>query len=187
MGKHADLLLLSLFWDFVKKHVLVDYSTHMKVQYETLTEHDYFHGRFDLIFNYDYDDEKIDYEKEYNYLEILIKNLAKIDKVLQKFIKEIFNPFINDKIPFTEDDIVIEPRKYAGGVYINTKQGEFLGLSYNNEVSSEEKRELIKSKGLDHGYRRNVNAAKIEEWLENNVNNQLLLPSFKDFFESLKR
>lgn len=188
MEKHADLLLLSLFWDFIKNQVIVDYSKHMKVQYETLTEHNYFHNRFDLIFNYDYEDnEEIDYEKEYNYLEILDKNLERIDEVLHKFIKEIFNPFINDKIPFTEDDIVIEPRKYTGGASINTKQGEFLGFSYNNEVSSEEKAELIKSKGLDHGYRRKINIAEIEEWLENNVNDQLLLPSFKDFFESLKR
>lgn len=145
--------------------------------------YDGFDRSFDFVFNYEFDDESIDFDYEYELLKTLYDKREIILKSLKKFIDEIFIPFISDKIPMTISDIETRPSSYNGAGFLYTKDERYIG-QYYDEVTPEYLEKTIKEKNLDKGYRKKINFAEIEEWLENNMNNQLLLPSFKDFFES---
>lgn len=180
--KHADLALLSIFWDFVRKEILDFYSERMKVTFFREKKD------FKVSFNYFFDDNEIDYDKEFQFLENIIKKKDEIKSALDKFIKQYFNNFIKHKKPFTIEDFHV---KSEGNLFniktLVTKNDESYieTISSVTEVTPELLKDKIREKNLDMGYYP-FDEKEVEIWLVNNVSNQPYLPNFKKFFESRK-
>lgn len=178
-SSHSDILLFSFFWNFIKNNILNEYSQRMRIYYDSYSQ------SFNTVFNYSYEDEQTDYNKELKYLKILRQKSGEINKALIKFITEVFVPFVNNKKTFGIDDFEVFKTGY------NPKRSEvrlkerstYIGTFNTDEITPEFLQKLAKEKNLDSGYK-NLDEEKVQKWLESNIDNQLMLPSFKDFFES---
>lgn len=178
-NKHADILLFSIFWNFVKNNILNEYSQKMRIYYDGYSQ------SFNIVFDYDYEDEQTDYDKELKYLKILREKSGEINKALNKFIKEVFVPFVSNKNSFGADDFVVFKTDYnPKRSEIRTKEeNNYVGTFNTEEITPEFLEKLAKEKNLDGGYK-SLDEEKVQKWLESNIDNQLMLPTFKDFFES---
>jgi hypothetical protein len=176
--KHADALLMSMFWSFIKNNVLQEYSRNMRIYYQTRSK------TFDIKFEYDFDDEQTNYAQELKYLKILQNKHSSIKKSLDKFINDVFIPVVQNKIPFDISDFVFKKSYSDIMSQIHTNDDSYIGTYKKDLINDEFLKNLIKQENLSNGYK-NFDERKVSNWLDNNIeNSQLLLPKFKDFFES---
>jgi len=176
--KHADALLMSMFWSFIKNNVLQEYSRNMRIYYQTRSK------TFDIKFEYDFDDEQTNYTQELKYLKILQNKHSSIKKSLDKFINDVFIPVVQNKIPFDISDFVFKKSYSDIMSQIYTNDDSYIGTYKKDLINDEFLKNLIKQENLSNGYK-NFDERKVFNWLDNNIeNSQLLLPKFKDFFES---
>lgn len=182
---YADFLAIVLFWQSVKKDILVDFSKYMKIGigklYDVLI--------FPISFVYSFEDEdKVDYDYEFRCLQILENKSEEIQKSLISFYNSVFIKILNNKKEFNinKDNLKFDPLG-NGSVQISTiNPVYYLGTLPENELTTTNVKKLADRKGLTGEYEA-LDVSLLKQWLNSNMGSTPILPGFKDFFESRSR
>jgi len=179
---YADFLAIVLFWQSVKKDILVDFSKHMKIGigklYDVLI--------FPISFVYSFEDnDEIDYDYEFRCLQILENKSEEIQRSLLSFYNSVFIKILNNKKEFNinKDNLEFDPLG-NGSVQISTKNPVYyLGTLPENELEITNIKKLADRKGLTGEYEA-LDVSLLKQWLNSNMGDTPIFPGFKDFFES---
>jgi hypothetical protein len=180
--QHSDLLLYTIFWDFIKENVLQIPTKTFKIVLDSSKD------EFKFKFFYEWENEDYDFEKEYSTLVSIEKKINDIRDYFHKFEKEVIKPFIADRILADIDSFTV---KSSDGTWNGMTQfyvyhsDQYIGYIEVNEDADEqaikaEIAHLIKDKNITGGYKK-LNIGKVDEWLINNISHQM---TFKGFFEN---
>ena len=181
---YADFLAIVLFWQSVKKDILVDFSKHMKIGISNT----YGVLNFPISFIYDFEDsDEIDYDYEYRCLQILENKSAEIQRSLLSFYNSVFVKILNSKedFNFNPDNLKLDPLG-NGSVQVSTKNPVYyLGILPEDQLTTTNVKKLADSKGLTGDYK-SLDVSLLKQWLNDNMGSTPMLPGFKDFFENYK-
>jgi hypothetical protein len=182
--KHADFLAIVLFWQSVKKDILVNVSKHMKIGISNT----YGVLNFPISFIYDFEDsDEIDYDYEYRCLQILENKSQEIQRSLLSFYNSVFIKILNNKEEFNikPDNLKFVPLG-NGSVSISTiNPYYYLGILPEDQLTTPNVKKLADSKGLTGDYK-SLDVSLLKQWLNDNMGSTPMLPGFKDFFENYK-
>jgi hypothetical protein len=184
--RYADLLAITLFWQNVKRDILVDFSKHMKIginmMYDVLS--------FPISFNYEYEDsDEIDYEYEFRCLDILENKSKEIQRSLLSFYNSVFVKILNNKeeLNFNEENLIFEPSSVNDSVHVTIKKPYvYLGILPKDQLTTTAIKNLADSRGLTGEYEA-LDVSQLKKWLSDNIGSTPIFPGFRDFFESRNR
>ena len=181
---YADFYAIVLFWQTVKRDILVDFSKHMIIKisktYDVLN--------FPISFVYSYeDDDEIDYDYEFRCLQILKNKSQEIQRSLLSFYNSVFVKILKSIEDFNieQDNLTFDPLG-NGSVQVYTKNPRYyLGTLPEDQLTTTNVKKLADSKGLTGDYK-TLDVSLLKQWLNDNIGSTPILPGFKDFFENYK-
>lgn len=181
---YADFYAIVLFWQSVKRDILVDFSKHMIIKisktYDVLN--------FPISFEYSYkDDDEIDYEYEFRCLQILENKSQEIQRSLLSFYNSVFVKILKSIEDFNinPDNLTFDPLGNSS-IQIYTKNPRYyLGTLPEEKLTTTDVKKLADSKGLTGDYKA-LDVSLLKQWLNDNMGSTPILSGFKDFFESRK-
>lgn len=182
---HTDLLLYTIFWNFIKINVLHISSDTYKLVFNNS------YKEFKFKFFYEWENQKYNFEKEYKTLLLIRDKFQDIAEHLHKFETEVIIPFIKNKKPLDIDSYntnkhrdSYDGRKTEMSVY--DAENRYVGLiEVNKNAEDHEKavknaiEQLVKDEGITGNYEL-LKTDKVRQWLSDNISHQM---SFKGFFE----
>lgn len=184
--KSADYLSIALFWQTVKRDVLIDYSKHMDID----IRNNHNDLSFDISFSYSFgDDEKTDYDYEYRCLEVLKNKAEEIKRSLKSFYYSVFSKILESikEFDFSPDNLEFDPLG-TDSVQVYTKKPRlYIGIIPKDKLTIEYIKDYAKRQrnGISGDYEP-LDVSALKDWLNNNVGSPVL-PGFRDFFESRNR
>jgi hypothetical protein len=182
--RHADLLLYTVFWHFIKNNVLQIATD----TFRTILDTD---GKeFKFKFFYEWENEKYNFEKEYDTLSLIENKFDNIASYFHKFETEVVTPFIMNKKPLDINAFIVKKDELTDGgrkTILSVYDPEELYIG-RIEADSDEDRESINIEIAELAKRRDItgkyhklNIDKVDKWLSDNIPHQM---SFKGFFEN---
>ena len=181
---YADFLAIVLFWQSVKKDILVDFSKHMKIgmskTYDVLN--------FPISFIYDFEDsDEVDYDYEFRCLQILENKSVEIQRSLLSFYNSVFVKILNstEELKFNKDNLKFEPLGNGSIQVTIINPYYYLGTLPEDQLTTTNVKKLADSKGLTGDYKA-LDVSLLKQWLNSNMGSTPILPGFKDFFENRK-
>lgn len=184
--KSADYMSIALFWQTVKRDVLIDYSKHMNID---IRNH-YNDLSFPISFSYSFgDDEQTDYDYEYHCLEVLKNKTDEIKRSLKSFYYSVFSKILDGirEFNFSPDNLEFDPLG-TDSVQVYTKKPRlYIGIVPKDKLTTQYIKDYAKRNrtGISGDYEP-LDVDALKDWLNNNVGSPVL-PGFRDFFESRNR
>ena len=167
----SDVLLLYIFWDFVKRNILKDYSPNMRIHYINNRR------AFEVNFLYDFD-EDYEVEREVYHIERFVQYLQPIQDALQKFVEGVMKPFIATTKPLTIKDFTIEPGTSEDYVYLYLN-GRLIGSEQRSNITDKRLSDILIDKQMKGNYAP-LDEKKVRKWLNDNLDPE---PQFSSMFE----
>lgn len=167
----SDVLLLYIFWDFVKRNILKEYSQNMRIQYINNRR------SFEINFLYDFD-EDYEVEKELYHIEIFIQYLQPIQDALQKFVEGVMKPHVATTKPLTIKDFTFEPGTIPDYLHIRLND-RLIGSDYKSNITDKKLADILIDKQMKGNYAP-LDEKKVRQWLNDNLDSE---PQFSSMFE----
>lgn len=169
--KDSDVLLLYIFWDFVKRNILKDYSPNMRIQYINNRR------SFEVDFVYDFD-EDYEVEREVHHIERFVQYLQPIQDALQKFVEEVMKPYVATTKPLTIKDFTFEPGTIPDYLHIRLND-RLIGSDYKSNITDKRLADILIDKQMKGSYAP-LDEKKVRQWLNDNLDPE---PQFSSMFE----
>jgi hypothetical protein len=170
--KDSDVLLLYMFWDFIKRNVLKQYSQNMRIRYFKSQK------RFYIRFVYDFD-EDYDVDEELYHVKRFVDFLPLMSNAFRKFINDVMRPFIATVKPLTIKDFTFEPGNYDSDyvhIYLN---GYSVGIDNKANITDEKLKNIIADRAMKGSYAF-LDENKVRKWFNDNLDPE---PQFSSMFE----
>lgn len=187
---NGDLMCYSMFWTFIKNNMLQIATPAMRISYDTARR------TYKFKFFYEWEDEQVDYEKEYKILEKINDEYKTIEKYFNLFEENVVKPYLDAKEELSMDKITVTPVNshsygYMQGIqiYYDDQYVATTSVKRNDEnvVDKDALRTAIQQEidrdGLTGNYKP-LNTDAVKQWLIDHIPHQM---TFKGFYETFHR